>query len=223
MSSARFGRVVHRWWLFIAAVTGATIIAAIVWQLVGPVGLRAEAELLLTVNLPEDSQSLQYGVESSRAQAAGIVIEDLARLTRGRELLRLAHAEVIDAGYTMDFRSMFETIDVFPLSRGLRIELDWGDGPAAQALIDSIVTLLIENQRSYYPTLGEIGTLRLSDKTDMPERPPRALAALDVILKSGVALILAIAVALIADWRLNRLHEADVSELIDAPVIGRLP
>jgi hypothetical protein len=223
VSSARFGRVVQRWWLFIAAVTGATLAAAIVWQLVGPVGLRAEAELLLQLNLPEDSQSLQFGVESSRALASGVVIEDLARLTRGRELLRLAHAEVIDAGHTMDFRAMFEAIDVYPLSRGLRIELDWGDGPAAQALIENIVTLLIENQASYYPTLGEIGTLRLIDKTNMPERPPRALAALDVILKSGVALILAIAMALVADWRLNRLHEADVPELIDAPVIGRLP
>ena len=82
MSSARFGRVVQRWWLFIAAVTGATLAAAIVWQLVGPVGLRAEAELLLQLNLPEDSQSLQFGVESSRALASGVVIEDLARLTR---------------------------------------------------------------------------------------------------------------------------------------------
>ena len=100
-------------------------------------GLRAEAELLLQLNLPEDSQSLQFGVESSRALASGVVIEDLARLTRGRELLRLAHAEVIDAGHTMDFRAMFEAIDVYPLSRGLRIELDWGDGPAAQALIET--------------------------------------------------------------------------------------
>lgn len=223
MSSANFGRVLQRWWVFIAAVTGATIVAAIVWQLVGPVGLRAEAELVLTLNLPEESQRLQYGAESSRAQAAGIVIEDLARLTRGRELLRLAHAEVTDAGHTMDFRTMFETIDVFPLSRGLRIELDWGDGPAAQALIDSVVTLLIDNQNSYYPTLGEIGTLRLIDKTDEPERPPRALAALDVVLKSAVALILSVAAALLADWRLNRLHESDVTDLLDAPVIGRLP
>ena len=209
--------------MFIAAVTVATIIAAIAWQLAGPVGLRAEAELLLSLNLPEDSQRLQFGVESSRAQASRSVIEDLARLARGRELLRLAHAEVIDAGHTMDFRAMFDTIDVYPLSGGLRIELDWGDGPAAQALIDSIVTLLVVNQRSYYPTLDEIGTLRLIDKTDAPVRPPAALAALDVILKSSVALILAVAVALIADWRLNRLHEADVPELIDAPVIGRLP
>ncbi len=209
--------------MFIAAVTVATIIAAIAWQLAGPVGLRAEAELLLSLNLPEDSQRLQFGVESSRAQASRSVIEDLARLARGRELLRLAHAEVIDAGHTMDFRAMFDTIDVYPLSGGLRIELDWADGPAAQALIDSIVTLLVVNQRSYYPTLDEIGTLRLIDKTDAPVRPPAALAALDVILKSSVALILAVAVALIADWRLNRLHEADVPELIDAPVIGRLP
>ena len=213
----------QRWWVFIAAVTGATIIAAIVWQLVGPVGLRAEAELLLSLNLPEDSQRLQFGVESSRAQASGIVIEDLARLTRGRELLRLAHAEVIDAGHTMDFRTMFETIDVYPLSRGLRIELDWSNGAAGQALIDSMVRLLVEHQSVYYPTLGEIGTLRLIDKTDVAERPPGALAALDVVLKFGVALILAIGVALIADWRLNRLHASDVPDLIDAPVIGRLP
>ena len=56
MSSARFGRVVQRWWVFIAAVTGATIVAAVLWQLIGPVGLRAEAELVLTLNLPEESQ-----------------------------------------------------------------------------------------------------------------------------------------------------------------------
>ena len=98
-----------------------------------------------------------------------------------------------------------------------------GDGPAAQTLIDSIATLLIDNQNSYYPTLGEIGTLRLIDKTNEPERPPRALAALDVVLKSAVALILSVAVALFADWRLNRLHESDVTDLIGAPVIGRLP
>ncbi len=223
MSSARFGRVLRRWWVFIVGVTIATAIGAIVWQLVGPVGLRAEAELLLSLNLPEDSEALQFGIESSRAQASGIVIEDLARLASGRELLRTAHAQVIEAGHSMDFRTMFEAIDVYPLSRGLRVELDWSDGDAAQALIDNIVALLIEDQATYYPTLEQIGTLRLIDKTDVPERPPTALAALDIILKSAVALILAVAVALIADWRLNRLHEEDVADLIEAPIIGRLP
>ena len=118
---------------------------------------------------------------------------------------------------------MFEAIDVFPLSRGLRIELDWSNGAAAQALIDNIVGLLVEEQATYYPTLEQVGTLRLIDKTNAPERPPTALAALDIVLKSGVALILSVALALIADWRMNRIHEEDLQDLTSAPVIGRLP
>lgn len=223
MSSATFGRVLVRWWVFIVSVTVATGIAAAVWQIVGPIGLRTEAELLLSLNLPKGSESLQFGIESSRAQASGIIIEDLARLTRGRELLRTAHAQVIEAGYPMNFRTMFEAIDVFPLSRGLRIELDWSNGAAAQALIDNIVGLLVEEQATYYPTLEQVGTLRLIDKTNAPERPPTALAALDIVLKSGVALILSVALALIADWRMNRIHEEDLQDLTSAPVIGRLP
>ena len=223
MSSATFGRVLLRWWVFIVSVTVATGIAAAVWQIVGPIGLRTEAELLLSLNLPKGSESLQFGIESSRAQASGIIIEDLARLTRGRELLRTAHAQVIEAGYPMNFRTMFEAIDVFPLSRGLRIELDWSNGAAAQALIDNIVGLLVEEQATYYPTLEQVGTLRLIDKTNAPERPPTALAALDIVLKSGVALILSVALALIADWRMNRIHEEDLQDLTSAPVIGRLP
>jgi capsular polysaccharide biosynthesis protein len=130
---------------------------------------------------------------------------------------------VIEAGYPMNFRTMFEAIDVFPLSRGLRIELDWSNGAAAQALIDNIVGLLVEEQATYYPTLEQVGTLRLIDKTNAPERPPTALAALDIVLKSGVALILSVALALIADWRMNRIHEEDLQDLTSAPVIGRLP
>lgn len=223
MSSARFGRILLRWWVFIVGVTVATGIGSAVWQIAGPVGLRTEAELLLSLNLPKDSESLQFGIESSRAQASGVIIEDLARLVRGRELLRTAHAQVIEAGYPMDFRTMFETIDVFPLSRGLRIELDWSDGAAAQTLIDKIVGLLVEEQATYYPTLEQVGTLRLIDKTDVPERPPTVLAALDIMLKSSVALILSVALALIADWRMNRVHEEDIADLISAPIIGRLP
>lgn len=222
MSSARFGRIVLRWWIFIVSVTVATSLGAAIWQLTGPVGLRAEAELLLSLNLPKGSETLQFGIESSRANASGVVIEDLARLASGREFLRTAHSELIDAGHTMNFRGMFEAIHVYPLARGLRIELDWGNGPAAQALIDNIVTLLINNQSSYYPTLEQIGTLRLIDKTLVAERPPIALAALDVVLKASVALILAITLALIVDWRLNRLHGEDVPDLLGVPVIGRL-
>ncbi len=220
MSAARVGRILARWWLFIAAVTLATLVGTIVWQAFGPVAYRSEAEMLLVLDLPPDSEDRQFGIENSRAQASGVVIEDLVRLTRGRELLREAIVALAEDGHMVDLETLFKTLDVFPLARGLRIELDWGDRLAGQAIVDTMVRLLQDNQTTYYPALSEIGHLQLIDKTDEAIRPGFALVVLDVALKTLVALFLAVIVALVVDWRTNRLHAADVRELLEMPVIG---
>ena len=222
MTLTRFGRVLARWWAFIAGVTVAALVASILWQAFGPVPWRAEAELLLVLNLPADSEDRQFGIEASRAQASAVVIEDLVRLTLGRELLREAHATVAEEGHAMNFRALADTIEIFMLARGLRIELDWPDRAAGQALVDSVVALLLAEQTRFYPALPEIGTLRLVDRTDEAMRPPVAIVALDVIVKTVVALFLAVIVALLFDWRANRLHAEDVPELLEMPIIGSL-
>ena len=93
MASARVGRVLGRWWWFVAVVTIATIAASLVWQVLGPVPHQAEAELLLVLELPPDSEDRMFGIENSRAQASSVVIQDLVRLARGRNL----HREVVEA------------------------------------------------------------------------------------------------------------------------------
>lgn len=220
MSVARVGRILARWWVFIVAVTLAALIGSIVWQVFGPVAFRAEAELLLALNIPPDSENRQFAIESSRAQASAIVIEDLARLAHGRELFREAIAQVQAEGYEMDLQQAFDTISVYPLARGLRLELDWGDPKAGQALIDAMVALLLENQTQYYPALSEVGSLRLIDKTEEPTRPPMTIVALDVTVKTLVALFLAIIVTLLVDWRANRIYAADIPEMLEMPVVG---
>jgi hypothetical protein len=149
-----------------------------------------------------------------------VIIEDLVRLTRGRELLREAIAALADEGHMVDLETLFKTLDVFPLARGLRIELDWADRVVGQAIVDTMVRLLQDNQTTYYPALPEIGHLRLIDKTDEAIRPGLVLVVLDVALKTMVALFLAVIVALVVDWRTNRLHAADVRELLEMPVMG---
>ena len=220
MSAARVGRILARWWLFVAAVTLATLVGTILWQAFGPVAFRSEAEMLLALDLPPDSEDRQFGIENSRAQASAVIIEDLVRLTRGRELLREALVALAEDGHMVDLETLFRTLDVFPLARGLRIELDWGDRVVAQAIVDTMVRLLQDNQTRYYPALPEIGHLQLIDKTDEAIRPGFALVVLDVALKTLVALFLAVIVALVVDWRTNRLHAADVHELLEMPVIG---
>ena len=220
MSAARVGRILARWWLFVAAVTLATLVGTILWQAFGPVAFRSEAEMLLVLEIPPDSEDRQFGIENSRAQASGVIIEDLVRLTRGRELLREAIAALADDGHMVDLETLFKTLDVFPLARGLRIELDWGDRVVGQAIVDTMVRLLQDNQTTYYPALPEIGHLQLIDKTDEAIRSSFALVVLDVALKTLVALFLAVIVALVVDWRTNRLHAADVRELLEMPVIG---
>ncbi len=220
MSAARVGRILTCWWLFVAAVTLATLVGTILWQAFGPVAFRSEAEMLLVLELPPDSEDRQFGIENSRAQASGVIIEDLVRLTRGRELLREAIAALADEGHMVDLETLFKTLDVFPLARGLRIELDWADRVVGQAIVDTMVRLLQDNQTTYYPALPEIGHLRLIDKTDEAIRPGLVLVVLDVVLKTMVALFLAVIVALVVDWRTNRLHAADVRELLEMPVMG---
>ncbi len=222
MTLTRFGRVLARWWVFIAGVTVAALVASILWQVFGPVPWRAEAELLLALNLPPDSEDRQFGIEASRAQASAVIIEDLVRLTLGRELLREAHTAIVDKGVAMNFEALADTIDVFPLARGLRIELEWPDRTAGQALVDEVVALLLAEQTRFYPALAEVGTLQLIDKTDEALRPPAVIAALDVIVKTVVALFLAVILVLLVDWRANRLHAEDVAELLDMPIIGSL-
>ena len=222
MSLARVGRILARWWLFIVAVTLAALVGSILWQAFGPVPFRAEAELLLALNIPPDSQDRQFGIESSRAQASGVVIEDLVRLARGRELLREAYERVIAQGYEMGFKEAFDTLAVFSFARGLRMELDWSDPKGGQALIDALVDLLLQNQFEYYPGLREVGTLQLIDKTDEPTRPPMPVATLDVAVKTLAAVLLALIVALLVDWRANRLYAADIPELLEMPVIGSI-
>ena len=220
MSAARVGFILTRWWLFVAAVTLATLVGTILWQAFGPVAFRSEAEMLLVLELPPDSEDRQFGIENSRAQASGVIIEDLVRLTRGRELLREAVAALADEGHMVDLETLFKTLDVFPLARGLRIELDWADRVVGQAIVDTMVRLLQDNQTTYYPALPEIGHLQLIDKTDEAIRPSFVLVVLDVALKTMVAMFLAVIVALVVDWRTNRLHAADVRELLEMPVMG---
>lgn len=220
MTLTRFGRVLARWWLFIAGVVTAALVASILWQVFGPVPWRAEAELLLVLNLPPDSEDRQFSIEASRAQASAVIIEDLVRLTLGRELLREAHTAVVDQGEAMSFEALADTIDVFPLARGLRIELDWPDRVAGQALVDALVALLLVEQTRFYPALPEVGTLRQIDKTDEAMRPPAVIVALDVIVKTVVAVFLAVIVALLVDWRANRLYAEDIYELLEMPIIG---
>lgn len=219
MSADYVGRILGRWWWFITAVTLATLTGSILWQAFGPVNYEAEAELLLVLELPPDSEDRQFGIENSRAQASSVVIEDLVRLARGRSLLREVVEAVSEEGVAVDLESLASTIDVFPLARGLRLELSWED-KSAQAIIDAAVKLLIEDQTRLYPSLNELGTLRLIDKTDEAARPRLVLVILNVALATLAALLAAVLVVLVADWRLNRLFADDVSDLLDTSVIG---
>lgn len=219
MSTERVGRILGRWWWFIAAVTIATLIGSILWQTFGPVNYEAEAELLLVLELPPDSEDRQFGIENSRAQASTIVIDDLVRLARGRSFLGEVVEAVGEEGLAVDLELLASTIDVFPLARGLRLELSWEDRNA-QTIIDAAVKLLTEEQNRLYPSLSELGTLRLIDKTDVAKRPRLVFVILNVVLASLAALLAAVFVALVVDWRLNRLFADDVSDLLDTPVIG---
>ena len=220
MSAARVGRILARWWPFITAVTLAAMLGSILWQAFGPVAFRSEAELLLALNLPPDSENRQFGIENSRAQASAVVIEDLVRLAHGREILREVFTQIGSAGHYPDFQQVFETMDVYPLARGLRIELAWPDPIIGQAVVDTLVELLLKYQTTYYPALAEVGTLQLIDKTAEPTRPPTAVVALDVMVKTIVALFIAIIAVLVVDWRANRLYASDVAETLDMRVIG---
>ena len=219
MSVEQVGRVLGRWWWFIAAVTVATLAGSLVWQSLGPVNYRAEAELLLVLELPPDSEDRQFSIENSRAQASSVVIDDLVRLARGRSLLREVVGAVAEDGVAVDLELLANTIDVFPLSRGLRIELSWYDR-SAQTIIDAAVKLLIEDQTRLYPSLPELGTLRLIDKTDQPMRPRLVFVVLNAALATLAALLAALLIVLVADWRINRLFADDVPDLLDTTVIG---
>ena len=219
MSTERVGRILGRWWWFIAAVTIATLAGSLVWQTFGPVNYEAEAELLLVLELPPDSEDRQFGIENSRAQASSVVIEDLVRLARGRSLLREVVEAVADEGVEVNLEVLASTIDVFPLARGLRIELTWKDRDA-QTIIDAAVKLLVEDQTRLYPSLSELGTLQLIDKTDEASRPRLAFVILNVALATLAALLAAVFIVLVVDWRLNRLFADDVPDLLDTSVIG---
>jgi uncharacterized protein involved in exopolysaccharide biosynthesis len=219
MSTERVGRILGRWWWFIAAVAVATLAGSIFWQSISPGYYEAEAELLLVLELPPDSEKSQFGIESSRAQASSFVIEDLVRLARGRSLLR----EVVEAvgadGVHVDLELLASTIDVFPLARGLRIELRWVNRDA-QTIIDAAVKLLTEDQTRLYPSLTELGTLRLIDKTDEAKQPRLVFVVLNAALAALAALLAAVLAVLVVDWRVNRLFADDVADLLDTTVIG---
>jgi len=219
MSADRVGRTLGRWWWFIAAVTLATLVGSLLWQAFGPVNYEAEAELLLVLELPPDSEDRQFGIENSRAQASSVVIEDLVRLARGRSLLREVVEAVAQEGVSVDLEALASTIDVFPLARGLRLELSWEDR-SAQTIIDAAVKLLVEDQTRLYPSLSELGTLRLIDKTDAAKRPRLVFVILNAALATLAGFLAAVFVVLMADWRLNRLFADDVADLLDTSVIG---
>ncbi len=219
MSIERVGRILGRWWWFISAVTVATLAASLLWQAFGPVNYEAEAELLLVLELPPDSEDRQFGIENSRAQASSVVIEDLVRLARGRSLLREVVEAVAEEGVAVDLEVLAGTIDVFPLARGLRLELSWEDR-SAQTIIDAAVKLLVEEQTRLYPSLSELGTLRLIDKTDEAARPRLVLVILNAGLATLAGLLAAVFAVLVVDWRVNRLFADDVADLLDTSVIG---
>ncbi len=219
MSTERVGRILGRWWWFISAVTIATLAASLLWQAFGPVNYEAEAELLLVLELPPDSEDRQFGIENSRAQASSVVIEDLVRLARGRSLLREVVEAVAEEGVAVDLEVLAGTIDVFPLARGLRLELSWEDR-SAQTIIDAAVKLLVEEQTRLYPSLSELGTLRLIDKTDEAARPRLVLVILNAGLATLAGLLAAVFAVLVVDWRVNRLFADDVADLLDTSVIG---
>jgi hypothetical protein len=219
MSPERVGRILGRWWWFIAAAMVATLAGSLLWQALGPVNYEAEAELLLVLELPPDSEDRQFGIENSRAQASSVVIEDLVRLARGRSLLREVVEAVAEEGVAVDLEVLASTIDVFPLARGLRIELSW-ENRSAQTIIDAAVKLLVEDQIRLYPSLSELGTLRLIDKTDEAARPQLVLVILNAALATLAALLAAVFAVLVVDWRMNRLYADDVTDLLDTTVIG---
>ena len=220
MASARVGRVLGRWWWFVAVVTIASIAASLVWQVLGPVPHQAEAELLLVLELPPDSEDRKFGIENSRAQASSVVIQDLVRLARGRNL----HREVVEAlaeeNILINLETLTKTIDVFPLARGLRLELTWQNPRHAQAIIDTTVRLLVDDQTRLYPSLKELGTLRVIDKTAAALHPTFATRFLDIFLKALVGLLTSMMVVLVFDWRGNRLFADDVPDLLETPIIG---
>ncbi|MCY3959070.1 MAG: hypothetical protein OXG65_12345 [Chloroflexi bacterium] len=219
MSTERVGRILGRWWWFISAVTIATLVGSLLWQAFGPVNYEAEAELLLVLELPPDSEDRQFGIENSRAQASTVVIDDLVRLARGRSFLREVVEAVAQEGVAADLEVLASTIDVFPLARGLRLELSWEDR-SVQTIIDAAAKLLVEDQTRLYPSLSELGTLRLIDKTDEAARPRLVLVILNVALATLAALLAAVFAVLVVDWRMNRLFADDVADLLDTAVIG---
>ena len=219
MSTERVGRILGRWWWFISAVTIATLVGSLLWQTFGPVNYEAEAELLLVLELPPDSEDRQFGIENSRAQASTVVIDDLVRLARGRSFLREVVEAVADEGVAVDLEVLAGTIDVFPLARGLRIELSWEDR-SVQTIIDAAAKVLVDDQTRLYPSLSELGTLRLIDKTDKAARPRLVFVILNIALATLAAFLAAVFVVLVVDWRLNRLFADDVPDLLDTTVIG---
>ena len=219
MSAERVGRILGRWWWFITAAVVATLAGSVLWQTFGPVTYEAEAELLLVLELPPDSEDRQFGIENSRAQASSVVIEDLVRLARGRSLLREVVQAVAEEGVAVNLEVLASTIDVFPLARGLRLELSWEDR-SAQTIIDAAVKLLVEDQTRLYPSLNELGTLRLIDKTDEAKRPRLVFVVLNAVVATLAALLAAVLVVLIVDWRVNRLFADEVADLLDTSVIG---
>ena len=219
MSTERVGRILGRWWWFISAVTIATLAGSLLWQTFGPVNYAAEAELLLVLELPPDSEDRQFGIENSRAQASTVVIDDLVRLARGRSFLREVVAAAAEESVPVDLEVLASTIGVFPLARGLRLELSWEDR-SVQTIIDAAAKVLVDDQTRLYPSLSELGTLRLIDKTDEAARPRLVFVILNAALATLAALLAAVFVVLMFDWRLNRLFADDAPDLLDTTVIG---
>ena len=90
----------------------------------------------------------------------------------------------------------------------------------AQTIIDAAVKLLTEDQTRLYPSLTELGTLRLIDKTDEAKQPRLVFVVLNAALAALAALLAAVLAVLVVDWRVNRLFADDVADLLDTTVIG---
>lgn len=149
--------------------------------------------------------------------------DDITELVKSRDFVDAVKTELNDS--TMDVDSLMKSTKAMRAHRLVSIEVKTGSEHQTTRLADAIAVVMPSAIGRYFPQFGaDKPFLQLVDPPEAKPSMNASKIALDVGLRSGLALVLGVMLVLLLDYLDSSIRTAEEAELLlRVPVMGEIP
>lgn len=220
-----YGGVLWRWRWLLGGALAAALLVSLAWMVLLPPTYKVQEDFLIVPEIPEGTDLRQYPIEYYRMLLTEFRIDDITQIVKSRHFAQAVRAEMGSAGSALEERTITSAITARKKHRTLQLTIR-GQDPNRTLRLAQAVQRVIEQRSGEYFASGSVAAMRVTTLNPAIEAKPPSLLerGVELGLRVLAALVVALGAVILLEYTNDTLRDAaDVSRVLELPVLGQIP